>query len=148
VWLSTEEVLKQFPSVSKRTLKYWRESKKIMFNMVRQRTSYLESSIRAQVAKQNIPKKYFGIRKSYIKKKLASINPGIALLIIAAGLVFVNMPIFFNKKQTYTLGQVYFIVYFLLALALVYFMVQLIRYLWRNSTSQRIKNNHRSSATL
>jgi hypothetical protein len=85
-WISREEALKLF-NISDRTLRYWKESKKIQFKTIRQRSVYSERSVRAQVQKTEKPKKYWRFKSL---TELRTIDPPLALLIVAACFLFVN----------------------------------------------------------
>ena len=91
VWLSREEVLKRF-NIPDRTLKYWRDEKKIIFKKVRNSIYYLESSITAKSKKYSRPKKFLGMR--YAKKRaLVSMNPVLAIDILAVAFWFAALPV-------------------------------------------------------
>jgi hypothetical protein len=86
-WLSKDEILKLFPSITERQLKYWRDNDKIEFKTIRQRSYYLESSVRVQVEKLKTAKPYSRIINLL---ELRTIDPPIAILIVAAGCLFMD----------------------------------------------------------
>jgi hypothetical protein len=86
-WLSRDEILELFPSVTERQLKYWRDNDKIEFKTIRKRSYYLESSVRVQVEKLKTAKPYSRIINLL---ELRTIDPPIAILIVAAGFLFMN----------------------------------------------------------
>jgi hypothetical protein len=86
-WLSRDEILELFPSITERQLKYWRDTDKIEYKTIRKRSYYLESSVRIQVELLKTPKKYWRLKNLL---ELRTIDPPIAILIVAGGFLFMN----------------------------------------------------------
>src|SRR4051812_25880615 len=80
-WISKAEVKALFP-VSDRTLKYWRDEKKVKFKTVRNRTFYVESDVRAEFEKYKRPKKFLGMRHSTVKRKIRTINYVLGMVLL------------------------------------------------------------------
>ena len=128
-WVSKKEIQKRF-KVSDRNLTYWRGLGKISYKKIRNRTYYIASEIQAMVKKQSRPKKFVGIRKVYIKRKLDSMDAVLGVAIIALVYLWIH-GVDFSVRPWWVIildnGEVAIV----LSVCLVYGLVRLIIYLWR-----------------
>lgn len=132
-WISKAEVKDLFP-VNDRTLKYWRDQKKVRFKTIRNRTYYIESDVRAAFEKYNRPKKFLGMRHSIVKRKIRSINYVLGMVILAISWAF-----FTGIELTgpwYNMILSNFFLALVLFIALIYGIVQLIRYIWKRKSGE------------
>jgi hypothetical protein len=134
VWLSREEALRLF-QIPDRTLKYWRDEKKIIYKKIRNRIYYLESSIRSKSEKYERPKKFLGMRYSK-KRELQSIDPvlGLDIISLLVWLVFSPLP----SKWGHIPSTLDIIIITILFFSAIYWIVKLIR---RIRTKLKSKNN-------
>jgi hypothetical protein len=126
IWVPKEEIIKKY-GVRDRTLTYWRGEEKIRYKTIRNRTYYIEDDVREMVEKQNRPKKYFGIRKTYIIKKLKNLDPVLGAVILGGGYALANG----LKSATgpwWTFIIYNFVFCLTLTIGLIYGIVKLIKY--------------------
>lgn len=129
-WISREEVKNLFPAVTDRQLKYWRESKKVRSQTIKNRTSYIESDVREQLKKLELPIKRARRRAKWIQKKFASINPVFGIAFLTVLFLFVTNKSYL-KNATYNFWDFATPFLFLLFFCSIYGLVKLIAYLWK-----------------
>jgi hypothetical protein len=127
-WISTKEVLKIFP-ISGRTLKHWRDTKQIKFKTIRKRSFYIESNIRLRVEEYSQPKKFLGMRKSSLEKKLRSIDIVLGIGIVVFLFWFVTKPL--NSSDPYTFKDISFGFKMILGICVFYGFLRLVIFLWK-----------------
>lgn len=110
--------------------KYWRRYKKVRFETKRNVTYYVDNDIRAMVERQSRAKKR--IRYQWVKKKLATINVMVGILVVSAGICFVYFMDPFTKN-TLSKFEVFLPFMAIFIFAFIYWTVRLIQYLWKIS---------------
>lgn len=127
-WVPKKEIMKKY-KVRDRTLTYWRGRGKIRYINVKNRTYYIEDEVRVMVEKQNRPKKYFGIRKTYLIRKLKNIDPVLAAVVLGLAFAFANGLDFSNRVWwIFLLKNGVFS--FTLLVGIIYGTVKLIIFTW------------------
>jgi hypothetical protein len=130
IWISRQEVKRLFPDVQDRQLKYWRDSKKIRSKTVRNQTWYIESEVRAMTKLYSRPLKYVRSRAKWLRKKLPTINPVLAIAVLTILFLFAINKSYF-KKPVYDFWDFATPFLLLLFFCFIYGFVKLIEYLWQ-----------------
>jgi hypothetical protein len=128
-WITWKRIRELYPQVRYYQLRYWRESKQVRYkNLSKTRILYIESDIHAQVEYSVRPKKRN--RLQYVKKKLANIDVGLFVAIVAVGLAFAYYKPW-SKDKTYYAWEIYYPLVLILFFVVVYFIGKGIMYLYR-----------------
>jgi hypothetical protein len=111
--------------IKARTLKYWRANKKLRFEIEDNCTFYIKSEIRALVKARENSRKFYGFQKFY-EKKYRRIDPVLSMTItcVILGLFYIRR---FRNKPVYNAKEVYLPIFCLLFIALVYWLIIIIR---------------------
>jgi len=133
-WVPKNEIMKKY-NVSERKLTYWRGKGKISYQNIRNRTFYKESEVHAMVEKQNQPKKYLGIRKAYIIRKLKNIDPVLSAMVLG---LLNAWAIGLNSNSNVFLFMLYNTAFsMIMIVGIIYYTIKLIKYTWRQLFRKR-----------
>jgi hypothetical protein len=127
-WVTRKKIRELYPDLQDHQLRYWRDSGKINVQVTDKVFYYKVSEIDALVEYYSRPKKR--ARYQYVAKKLANIDVGLFLAIVAVGLAFTYYKPW-SKDKTYDAWEIYYPLVVILFFALVYWTVRFIRYLYR-----------------
>jgi hypothetical protein len=134
VWLSKKEIKALFP-VADRTLRYWRNKKKVRFKIVKKDSYYLEREIRVLMENRAQPQKKIPLHKR-IRRKLLKADRFYILAIgaLIPGLFYLKPG---SKNKVYTTWEVYRPIVYFLCLAFIYGVVRWIIFYRKENIRKR-----------